>query len=928
MKHVFVPLFFCLVAILGFSLTAPWGGTTTNSKVDAPKVDLMAWYNDHKSRSAAYRDINEIDRALSTLDSCINFSPAEPMLKQEIEKLAWIYVNRAYLHEAYSGNFLKAKENYLLALERFHEAEIENFLVARYVYQPLGNIHTRFGENEQAIRMLEQFIAIAAENNEVGAELNGINDLGRAYMNKGLMDSCENILTSGITKSKSDLYNKGLLYSSLAEAHAKNGAFLEGILASEKSLTCFRRARVTIPPEDYRFDQIKRYEIGVYTTLGNLYTKTEQFARAKTMLTQAEKDVLTMYPFRHRKVAKVYLALGDNYAATQSYQLALRTYHRALQAACLSFPNNYALSFPEVGQMSPEVTIGEALIGKARACEALKDSTNCHRAALEAYQTYFDWVNISIQEQQDTYSKLDFAEEIHAIGEEAIALTFDLKLKLPADSMAQIAYGIMDQSKGVLLSQTLQVLKFSRNQEDPEFLKLQNLAVQISQFERERRVATMKQDQDTERALLKIISNLDQEKQILRSSLLKRYPTLQSDLYQYDAKKVFNQLKRLKKNESLINYFVGKNIYSVCVSDGKFALYRVDQSLKKEITVVGGNLSGNLKDSPRTYAENAYALYQWLVPKSMRNSNKNRWIVLPDGLLSKIPFEALVSSKAQKSNWKELSYLVRSKVISYAPTTTAVFSKAKNKAFGSFAGFAPGFKNSAKFPFLSKSELEVSSAGKQLNGVSFTGNEASKRQFSKALEENRIVHLSTHAGSDTANILDSWIAFNNAGDDKLLTSELLQIGTEADLVVLNACETGHGKYIAGEGVMSLARGFIASGSNCVITNLWRANHGTNAQIFEQFYQHLKSDANPALAMQQAKLDFLKSESTDNQSAHPCNWATPVVIGSTSSITLIEGSSNGDLIFWIALILAIIIAGLLIKLRINKLQPPNHQQLIN
>ncbi len=913
MKHVFVPLFFCFVAIFLWSLTAPWGVSSnrTTIKVDAPEVDLMAWYNDHKSRSAAYRDNHEIDRALATLDSCINFMPAEPMLKQEIEKLAWIYVNRAYLHEAHYGNFLKAKENYLLALERFRATEIENFLVARYVYQPLGNIHTRFGENEQAIRMLEQFIAIAAENKEVGAELNGINDLGRAYMNKGLMDSCEHILTSGIVKSKSDYYNKGLLYSSLAEAYAKNGAFSEGILASEQSLTAFQRARNAINTADYRFDQIKRYEIGVYTTLGNLYTQTKQFARAHTLLTNAEQEVLEMYPFRHRKVAKVYLSLADNYSATQNHQLALNTYHRALQAACFSFPNNYALSYPEAGQMSPEVSIGEALIGKARSCEALKDSASFHQAALEAYQTYFDWVNISIQEQQDTYSKLSFAEEIHAIGEEAIALTFDLKSKLPEDALAQIAYRFIDQSKGILLSQSLQVLKFSRNQDDPEFLQFQNLAVQISQFERERRAAIMKQDEENERALSKTIANLDQEKQILGSSLFKRYPTLQSDLYEYDEKKVHSQLQGLKKNESLINYFVGSNIYSVCVSDGKFALHRVDQSLKEAITVVGSTLHGNSEDSPSTYAENAYVLYRKLVPQSMRKSNKKRWIVLPDGFLSKIPLEALVSSKAEKSNWKELPYLVRSKVISYAPTTATAFSKAKNKAFGAFAGFAPAFKNSSELPFLSKSEQEVSAAGKQLNGISFTGNEASKLQFSRALEENRIVHISTHAGSDTANILDSWIAFN--GENKLLTSELLQLETKADLVVLNACETGNGKYIAGEGVMSLARGFIASGSNCVITNIWRANHGTNAQIFEQFYLHLKTNAHPAWAMQQAKLDFLNDESTDNQSAHPRNWATPVVLGSTSSITLIEGSPNSNFIFWIALILIIAIAGLLMKL---------------
>jgi CHAT domain-containing protein len=52
-------------------------------------------------------------------------------------------------------------------------------------------------------------------------------------------------------------------------------------------------------------------------------------------------------------------------------------------------------------------------------------------------------------------------------------------------------------------------------------------------------------------------------------------------------------------------------------------------------------------------------------------------------------------------------------------------------------------------------------------------------------------------------------------DGFLNTQEIYNMKLQARLAVLSACNTGSGKLYKGEGVMSLARGFLYAGSvNC------------------------------------------------------------------------------------------------------------------
>ena len=98
----------------------------------------------------------------------------------------------------------------------------------------------------------------------------------------------------------------------------------------------------------------------------------------------------------------------------------------------------------------------------------------------------------------------------------------------------------------------------------------------------------------------------------------------------------------------------------------------------------------------------------------------------------------------------------------------------------------------------------------------------------------------------------------------------------AELVVLSACESGTGKYVREEGVMSLARGLMTAGAASLVMSLWKVEDQADADLMKGFYAQLAEGASKSEALRQAKLAYL--DSADGLTAHPAFWAAFVSIG--------------------------------------------------
>jgi CHAT domain-containing protein len=91
----------------------------------------------------------------------------------------------------------------------------------------------------------------------------------------------------------------------------------------------------------------------------------------------------------------------------------------------------------------------------------------------------------------------------------------------------------------------------------------------------------------------------------------------------------------------------------------------------------------------------------------------------------------------------------------------------------------------------------------------------------------------------------------------------------ADLVTLSACQTGLGKEIRGEGLVSLTRGFMYAGAPRVVVSLWNVSDEGTAELMSRFYREmLKGGRRPAAALQAAQISMLK----DEKFASPYYWS--------------------------------------------------------
>jgi CHAT domain-containing protein len=145
------------------------------------------------------------------------------------------------------------------------------------------------------------------------------------------------------------------------------------------------------------------------------------------------------------------------------------------------------------------------------------------------------------------------------------------------------------------------------------------------------------------------------------------------------------------------------------------------------------------------------------------------------------------------------------------------------------------------------------------------------------------VHIASHAVPDNARpelssiVLSLFDAEGRSQDGLLRLHDLYDnVSLRADLVVLSACETAIGKDVPGEGLMGLARGFLAAGAAAVVGSLYKVQEEPTLEFMKAFYRGLlgPDKLSPAAALRAAQLKLL----AEPRFSDPFFWSGFVLMG--------------------------------------------------
>lgn len=290
----------------------------------------------------------------------------------------------------------------------------------------------------------------------------------------------------------------------------------------------------------------------------------------------------------------------------------------------------------------------------------------------------------------------------------------------------------------------------------------------------------------------------------------------------------------------------------------------------------------NRTQENKDWARSSYFLYQALLAPIERYFTEGATItIIPDGLLTFLPFEAFISSVPEQPNlFKQYPYLVYRYSFRYQPSFLnwpANESKNSKKWRKGILGVAPSFSGRvSEISPLEYNDDEVTKIVEILGGRLLVGDTITKIQIRELLKEYPVAHFSTHGYLDPVEPEHSHLLLSELDRrQSLIFDSIKYLDIETDLVVLSACETGIGKFYFGEGALSLARPFLLAGAKSTITSLWSVDDKRTADLFVEFYQ--RNNIPKDQALRKAKIQMITG-STAQKYAHPYYWASFVLSG--------------------------------------------------
>ncbi|MCX5753457.1 MAG: CHAT domain-containing protein, partial [Candidatus Krumholzibacteria bacterium] len=349
-------------------------------------------------------------------------------------------------------------------------------------------------------------------------------------------------------------------------------------------------------------------------------------------------------------------------------------------------------------------------------------------------------------------------------------------------------------------------------------------------------------------------------------------------------------LSALVPGEMVLSYFLGENrSFVFCGKKGDLAVYAlpakafIEQRVDCFLSILqqmAGASGGTASDSAATDAVAAGAaipaqvfdfaaneLYDLLLEPAARSLGAGeKLIIIPDGLLSRLPFALLKSGDRYLVADHDVSYAPSLRTLRYLRERGAVRVRSKRTpeydiiVIGASGESAAGPKSGARvYPFTDIPIEPLPTAAREAKDVAsifsrslvLAGRSAGEGSLKESrIDDTGILHIAAHAYIDNDDLRRSFIVLNperGFGDtlarlpeDGILQwQEIAALKLNAALVTLSACRTAGGVLSYGEGMSGLTEAFLYAGGGCVLAAQLDIPDDLAGEMMVEYYRNIK-----------------------------------------------------------------------------------------
>ena len=758
----------------------------------------------------------------------------------------------------------------------------------------IGVYYEKVSDYSNALRSFTIALPILRSENELDTEAKCLNNIGTVYKNMGEFDRALRAIyrVLEIDEKSGDHLSALEDRANLGAIYLRRGWLKEDVRDLQRALK-----ELSVCLDKLRLNPNPRLEFAVVTNLGFAYYLLHEYDHALSLYANAQKLSET------NKLSDEHCHLLNNIAHAYYGKGNLE---RAIQYYLSSVSLCKGAHYQEL--------LWEAYFGLGRCYEAQNDilkSLTYYRKSIEAIEKIRGQISLDM-------FKISFVRDKLTVYQRALDILYSLYSASPSLSLLEEIFQMIERAKArAFLEGLVTADKRSKDIPDPEVGSLEkrlsheisnlNMKVGAGDLAAAERTSRLRELEIKEEEYLRLMSDAKTETRA-RYKYAPLFTVCLSDV----------QTNLLDRGTALLEYFVGVNrsyLLLITLHDARLYALPGKSELEKSLRGYLKSLSsppvgpfGGMLAAERIARELVFPL-QNDVPSAI-----DTLIIIPDGILHLLPFEALRVNDGRGPIYLvekyKMSYCSSSAALSYLKQKPRPPKRAKKLlAFGAPLYHQPAMTAEtregtpagtwresyidkafalSRLPFSESEVLKVARLfPADLKDV-FLGKEANETALKKlALKEYQIIHFACHG------ILDDTLPFRSAlalsydesqeEDGFLQVREIYNLDINAELVVLSACQTGNGTLEKGEGLVGLTRGFFHAGARSILSSIWSINDRSTASFMEEFYSNLARGQDKSGALRMAKLSMLRSPH-----AHPFNWAGFILNGDPAPI-LIEGN---------------------------------------